>query len=102
CIVGRANSAGQAALHLAGFATRVTLLVRGESLAASMSGCLITQLKATPKSESGSAPELRTATAKPAWKPGRSRTSGPASVNRSRRGRLRHDRHRDEHTQAQR
>ena len=29
----------------------VTLLVRGESLAASMSGCLITQLKATPNIE---------------------------------------------------
>ena len=69
CVVGGANSAGQAARHLAKFATRVTVLVRGESLAASMSGCLITQLKATPKSKSGSAPELRTATAKPAWQP---------------------------------
>lgn len=47
----------------------VTLLVRGESLAASMSDYLITQLKATPTSESGSAPELPAATAKPAWKP---------------------------------
>jgi thioredoxin reductase (NADPH) len=33
-VVGGANSAGQAALHLARFATRVALLVRGESLAA--------------------------------------------------------------------
>jgi len=41
----------------------------GEALAASMSGYLITQLKATPTSKSGSAPELPTATAKPAWKP---------------------------------
>jgi thioredoxin reductase (NADPH) len=47
-IVGGANSAGQAALHLARFAARVTLLVRGESLAASMSDYLITQLGATP------------------------------------------------------
>jgi thioredoxin reductase (NADPH) len=53
CVVGGANSAGQAALHLARFATRVTLLVRGESLAAGMSDYLITQLKATPTSESG-------------------------------------------------
>lgn len=51
CVVGGANSAGQAALHLAKFASRVTLLVRGESLAASMSDYLITQLKATPNIE---------------------------------------------------
>jgi thioredoxin reductase (NADPH) len=47
-VVGGANSAGQAALHLARFAARVTLLVRGGSLAASMSDYLITQLEATP------------------------------------------------------
>jgi thioredoxin reductase (NADPH) len=50
-VVGGANSAGQAALHLAKYAARVTLLVRGESLAASMSDYLITQIKATPKVE---------------------------------------------------
>jgi thioredoxin reductase (NADPH) len=49
CIVGGANSAGQAAVHLAKHAARVTLLVRGKSLAATMSDYLITQLKATPK-----------------------------------------------------
>ena len=42
CVVGGANSAGQAALHLAPFATRVMLLVRGESLAAGMSDYRIT------------------------------------------------------------
>jgi thioredoxin reductase (NADPH) len=47
-VVGGANSAGQAALHLARFAAHVTLLVRGESLAASMSDYLITQLQAIP------------------------------------------------------
>jgi thioredoxin reductase (NADPH) len=36
-VIGGANSAGQAALHLARFASRVTLLVRGQSLAAGMS-----------------------------------------------------------------
>ena len=46
-VVGGANSAGQAALHLARFAARVTLLVRGDSLAAGMSDYLITQLQAT-------------------------------------------------------
>jgi thioredoxin reductase (NADPH) len=47
-VVGGANSAGQAAQHLARFATRVTLLVRGESLEAGMSEYLITQLEALP------------------------------------------------------
>jgi thioredoxin reductase (NADPH) len=50
-VVGGANSAGQAALHLARFATRVTLLVRGDSLAAGMSDYLVTQLRATPNIE---------------------------------------------------
>lgn len=43
-VVGAGNSAGQAALHLARFAARVTLLVRGESLAASMSDYLIREI----------------------------------------------------------
>jgi thioredoxin reductase (NADPH) len=47
-VVGGANSAGQAALHLSRFAARVTLLVRGESLATGMSEYLITQLQAAP------------------------------------------------------
>lgn len=46
-VIGGANSAGQAALHLARFAARVTLVVRGRSLAASMSDYLVRQLKAT-------------------------------------------------------
>jgi thioredoxin reductase (NADPH) len=47
-VVGGANSAGQAALHLARFAAHVTLLVRGESLAVGMSDYLIQQIAATP------------------------------------------------------
>jgi thioredoxin reductase (NADPH) len=47
-VVGGANSAGQAALHLAKYAAQVTLLVRGGSLARSMSDYLIKQLTATP------------------------------------------------------
>jgi thioredoxin reductase (NADPH) len=50
-IVGGANSAGQAALHLAKFAARVVLLVRGRSLTASMSDYLVIQLQATPNVE---------------------------------------------------
>ena len=49
-VVGAANSAGQAAVHLARYATHVRLLVRGESLA-DMSAYLITQLTATPNVE---------------------------------------------------
>jgi thioredoxin reductase (NADPH) len=45
-IVGAGNSAGQAAIHLAGFASRVTMVVRGQSLAASMSDYLIRQIGA--------------------------------------------------------
>ncbi|MEX5294393.1 FAD-dependent oxidoreductase [Kocuria sp. CPCC 205268] len=47
CVVGGGNSAGQAALHVARYAKHVTLLVRGPSLAASMSDYLIGQLEAT-------------------------------------------------------
>ncbi|MET0423878.1 MAG: FAD-dependent oxidoreductase, partial [Actinoplanes sp.] len=47
-IVGGANSAGQAALFFARYANNVTLLVRGDSLEASMSYYLIQQLERTP------------------------------------------------------
>lgn len=47
-VVGAGNSAGQAALHLAEFARQVTLVVRGDSLARSMSTYLIEQICATP------------------------------------------------------
>jgi len=47
-LVGGANSAGQSALHFARYAARVHMLVRGESLAASMSQYLIDQIVATP------------------------------------------------------
>jgi thioredoxin reductase (NADPH) len=46
-IVGGANSAGQAAMHFAKYARKVTMLVRGPSLAASMSKYLIDQIAAT-------------------------------------------------------
>jgi thioredoxin reductase (NADPH) len=45
-IVGAANSAGQAALHIAQFARRVVLLVRGDSLEASMSQYLVERIVA--------------------------------------------------------
>ncbi|MEA2650939.1 MAG: thioredoxin reductase [Chloroflexota bacterium] len=43
-VVGGGNSAGQAAVHLSRFATRVHLLVRGPGLEATMSAYLIEQL----------------------------------------------------------
>jgi thioredoxin reductase (NADPH) len=45
-VVGGANSAGQAAIHLSKYASRVTLLVRGRSLATSMSEYLIKEIEA--------------------------------------------------------
>ncbi len=46
-VVGGGNSAGQAAVHLAKYASEVTLLVRGAALAKSMSDYLIRELRAT-------------------------------------------------------
>lgn len=43
--MGGANSAGQAAVHLAGYAAKVTILHRGDALATSMSQYLIEQLE---------------------------------------------------------
>ncbi len=47
-IIGGANSAGQAAMNFAKYARSVIMLVRGDSLAASMSQYLIDQIKQTP------------------------------------------------------
>lgn len=50
-VVGGGNSAGQAALHLARYARRVTVVVRAQSLAAGMSHYLVRELEATPHVE---------------------------------------------------
>ena len=47
-VVGGGNSAGQAAIHLSRYASSVSLLVRGASLAASMSEYLIRELRVAP------------------------------------------------------
>lgn len=47
-LVGGANSAGQAALHFAKFARKVTMLVRADSLSKSMSQYLIDEIEAVP------------------------------------------------------
>jgi thioredoxin reductase (NADPH) len=46
-VVGGGNSAGQAAVHLASYSAKVTMLVRGPSLAESMSDYLVRELEAT-------------------------------------------------------
>ena len=47
-VVGGGNSAGQAVLHLARYARRVTLVVRAQSLQAGMSHYLIQEIESTP------------------------------------------------------
>ena len=50
-VVGGANSAGQAALHLANYARKVTLVVRGESIRSGMSEYLVSEIEATSNIE---------------------------------------------------
>jgi thioredoxin reductase (NADPH) len=50
-VIGGANSAGQAAVYLSSYASRVTMLVRGDSLAKSMSHYLIEQIESLPNVE---------------------------------------------------
>jgi thioredoxin reductase (NADPH) len=50
-IIGGANSAGQSAVYFSKFAAKVTILVRGDSLAKSMSHYLIEQIEALPNVE---------------------------------------------------
>ena len=47
-IIGGANSAGQAAMFFSAYARRVIMLIRGPSLAATMSQYLIDQIEKTP------------------------------------------------------
>ena len=48
-VVGGANSAGQAALYLAGRGSEVSLIVRGPDIAAEMSAYLVDRLQAHPR-----------------------------------------------------
>jgi thioredoxin reductase (NADPH) len=50
-VIGGANSAGQAAMHFSKFAEKVVMLVRGNSLASTMSHYLIEQIEKTPNIE---------------------------------------------------
>ena len=48
-VVGGGNSAGQAALHLARYCERVTIVIRGEGLGESMSAYLVGAIDADPR-----------------------------------------------------
>ena len=50
-LVGGGNSAGQAAVYLSAHAAKVTMLVRGDGLAATMSRYLIDRIESTPNIE---------------------------------------------------
>ena len=51
CVMGGANSAGQGALFFARYASRVTMLVRSDSLHKSMSQYLVDRIEAAPNIE---------------------------------------------------
>jgi thioredoxin reductase (NADPH) len=48
-VVGAGNSGGQAALHLARYATQVTIVTRGAALAETMSAYLVTEIEANSR-----------------------------------------------------
>ncbi|MGZ6121551.1 MAG: FAD-dependent oxidoreductase [Vulcanimicrobiaceae bacterium] len=50
-VIGGGNSAGQAAIHLAASARRVTVVVRGDSLESGMSDYLVQQIRHAPNIE---------------------------------------------------
>lgn len=58
CVVGAGNSAGQGALFFSRYAGRVTVLVRGNSLARSMSRYLVDRIAATPNIEVATGVEI--------------------------------------------
>jgi thioredoxin reductase (NADPH) len=58
-LVGGGNSAGQAAVFLSQYASRIFMLIRGPSLAATMSRYLIDRIEATPNIELLAGTELQ-------------------------------------------
>ena len=58
-VIGAGNSAGQAAVHLSRFASRVHLVVRGDDLGAGMSAYLVEQVGALPTIEVHTGTEIR-------------------------------------------
>ena len=79
-VVGGGNSAGQAAIHLSRYASSVSLLVRGASLAASMSEYLVRALDDAPNIRLRTRTRVVGGGARGGWRSSRStpRTRGPA------------------------
>jgi thioredoxin reductase (NADPH) len=86
-VAGAGNSGGQAALHLARYARRVTMLVRGDSLARSMSEYLIREIEPPAISWCACTPRSATAMGPITWKLSRCATGAAAGQNGSRRPR---------------
>ena len=85
-VVGGANSAGEAAIHLARHAERVTVLVRGSSIAEMMSDYLVRELEAIGRiSTSDQAPRVAEALGDRRLRGLLSGTTPPAPPKRSRR-----------------
>ena len=91
-VVGAANSAGQAALNFARYAARVVLVVRGDSLEASMSQYLVGRILAAPNDRGAAADRGRRRPRRRAPRgasrcatapPGASRRSRPAGCSSS-------------------
>ena len=61
-VIGAGNSAGQAAVHLSRFASRVHLVVRGENLGAAMSAYLVDEIRALPTVEVHTGTEIKSVT----------------------------------------
>ena len=83
--MGAGNSAGQAAVYLAGHVAKVWMLVRGEGLGASMSRYLVERIAATPNIELRTRTEIRALSGSP--------QSGVEAVHRRQRGAERDETH---------
>ena len=67
-VIGAGNSAGQAAIHLARHAKRVTMIVRGGALGASMSDYLVKLIDAIRRSMCSSTPRSSMARGEGGWR----------------------------------
>ena len=80
-VVGGANSAGQAAMNFSKYAERVVILVRGSSLASTMSQYLIEQIEHTPNIQLWTHANVLKRTAKRTWKKFLCSAQTPAKLN---------------------
>ena len=93
-VVGGGNSAGQAAVHLAGYAEQVTMVVRGTSLADGMSDYLVEEMQATAERDVRLRTEVIAAGGEGAWRRSPARPGTEATETRRRGGAVHPDRRR--------